>query len=124
MKPGRLLLGTPLLAVTNEPYFTRLRFIELRKGRAAALAARLERYALTELDARVINEDCNAIIRNALSEFPSTWPTLILMDPEGLELDWTTIVESGEHPKSELMIVFPYGIGIQRVKGMEDSPPE
>ena len=118
---GRLLLGTPLLAITNEPYFTRLRFIELRKGRAAALATRLERYAPTGLDARVIKDDCNAIIGNALSDFPSTWPTLILMDPEGLELHWTTIVQSGEHPKSELMIVFPYGMAIQRVKGMEDK---
>jgi hypothetical protein len=91
---GRLLLGTPLLAITNEPRFTRL---------------------------RVLTEDCNAIIGNVLSDFLPTWPTLILMDPEGLDLNWTTIVRSGEHPKSELMIVFPYGMAIQRVKGMEDK---
>ncbi len=118
---GRLLLGTPLLAITNEPLFTRLRFIELRKARVLALETRLARYAPAGLDSRVLREDCNAIIGSVLHNFPSSWPTLILMDPEGLELDWTTIVRAGEHPKSELMIVFPYGMAIQRVKGVEDK---
>ncbi len=118
---GRLLLGTPLLALTNLPSFTNLRFIELNNSRKQALEARLQRWAVPGLVYSVFRGNCNELIDSVMSLYPPTWPTLVLMDPEGLDLDWSTIVRAGRHPKSELMVIYPYGMAIQRVKGMEDK---
>jgi len=111
---GRLVLGTPLLAMTNKPAFTEYKFIELDHGLAKALQERKNRYC-PGIDATIMNGDCNACIKSILNTLSDSAPVLVVMDPEGLELKWqTTVVPAAAHPRSELFINFPYDMGIKR----------
>ena len=111
---GRLILGTPLLAMTNEPYFTGYRFIEQDQGIANALKERHKRYC-PDLDVEVIVDDCNDCFERVLSEIPSDDHVFVVMDPEGLELKWEkTVVPAARMKCSELFINFPYDMAIKR----------
>jgi len=111
---GRIVLGTPMLAMTNEPRFTGYRFIEISRKSYKALRDRRGRYC-PEVDFESVRCDCNSCIGEVLKALPPRDPVFIVMDPQGLELKWNDVVvpaASAEH--SELLINFPYYMGIRR----------
>jgi three-Cys-motif partner protein len=119
---GRLVLGSPLLAMTNEPYFHGFRFIEADHDCAEALRERAGRYA-PGLDVMVIEGDCNSQSPRAIQDIPNDDHFLAFLDPEGLELKWeTSIVPLAERPNSELYINFTFDMAIKRNIAPTQSP--
>lgn len=100
--------------------FTRLRFFEL-----ASKARELESALCAEYpgrDIRVYSGDCNRQIPAALAELASVrWaPTFAFVDPDGMEVQWETLVALAKHKegyraegsnkptfKVELWLLFP-----------------
>lgn len=101
--------GSPILALLAQPRFQECLLIEANKATADVLRCRAS--AFGERDT-VIPGDVNmllpSILRSRVHRFA---PCFCLLDPEGMDLDWKTIVETartpGRHRMPELLILFP-----------------
>ena len=117
---GRVLLGTPLLAMTNEPFFTGYRFIEADSECREALERRRNLYVPAEIDVRIVEGDCNLRTREVLETIPARDRFLAFMDPEGLEMKWKDVVEPiSEMEGAEVYINFPFDMAIRRCMSPE-----
>jgi three-Cys-motif partner protein len=120
--------GSPRVALSTKPEFTHTLFFELEPH-----AADLERSLRAEFPGRsikVVAGDCNKTIHEGLAwlrdqgtskQGPQLGPALAFLDPNAMELDWTTVeaianwtgvVASGDFVrkmKTELLILFPTG---------------
>ncbi len=100
---GEPFAGSFELALRNEPRFTTIRAIELSKWRCGALrtmAQELGRADVTE----VIEGDVNVKIDQALSAFATDMPVLALLDPDGCQLHWNTVVKLAEHKRAAILL--------------------
>ena len=111
-KTTKIVCGTPILALSNYPYFTKYRFIEYDITCYNSLNNLIEKYFKSH-DARVIRGDCNKVITNVLSDFEHNLPTLCVIDPEGTEIYWETL-ESLSNYRTDLILLFPYDMAIKR----------
>jgi three-Cys-motif partner protein len=113
--------------------FTRFRFFELAR-KAAELESRL-RADYPDRDIRVYEGDCSETIPAALAELRGlSWaPTFAFLDPDGMELEWETLVALAAHKrgyraasslkpeyKVELWMLFPTS-GIVRTLALEQE---
>ncbi len=112
-KSGRILLGSPLLALSNEPCFHHYRFIEKDLKCANALEKRINSY-FPDKDALVKNGDCNIILKDVLEEFADNIPFLSIIDPVGLEFKMSTMMLFVQKEKAELYINYPYDMAVKR----------
>lgn len=102
------LRGSTLLALNSLPPFSVCLSLEKDARNAAALRSRTERFGP---QAVVLEADCNLELGEAMrSHIPRRSPTFVLLDPEGTELDWTTVQAAAAHRlgrrKAELLILF------------------
>ena len=112
-KSGRLLLGSPLLALSNEPFFQHYRFIEKDSESAKSLMQRIETY-FPDKDAEVKCGDCNILLEEILKEIPDKNPFLAFIDPKGLEFKMSTLKLISEKEKAEFYINYPYNMAVLR----------
>jgi three-Cys-motif partner protein len=130
---GEEFKGSARIALeVGQPGFTRFRFFEQGR-RAADLEARL-RADYPDRDIVVSEGDCNDTIPTALSQLAQLrWaPTFAFLDPDGMELAWTTLTALAEHKKGyrttgdkleykvELWMLFPSG-GLVRTLALEEE---
>jgi len=130
---GEAFKGSARIALeVGEPDFTRFRFFE--KGRRAGeLEARL-RADYPARDIVVSEGDCNETIPRMLRELAALrWaPTFAFLDPDGMELAWSTLRALADHKKGyrtgaekpeykvELWMLFPSG-GLVRTLALEEE---
>lgn len=116
---------------TANPEFTRLRYFEL-----PAVATALGREMAAQYpgrDIRVYSGDCNTTIPRALADLaPYRWaPTFSFLDPDGMELQWSTLRALASHrlgsrkdgrplAKVELWLLFP-SAGLMRTLALDDA---
>ncbi len=108
--------GSPLIALKararNGTGFSHLFFIE----KIPALADELRRtMAPWNSDNRceVITGDVNVELPRIVRRIHPKAPTLVFIDPQGIDPAWTTI-EAIAPWKTELLVLFPLGMGIKR----------
>jgi len=89
--------GSAELALGVSPPFSHVRLFERRAARAATLRTLL-RPPGTDLE--VIEGDCNLQIAGVLAGLPVQAPTFAFLDPDGMELHWTTIRRIADHKRS------------------------
>ncbi|HVL40463.1 MAG TPA: three-Cys-motif partner protein TcmP [Fimbriimonadaceae bacterium] len=89
--------GSAELALGVSPPFTHVRLFEQRAARAAALRA-LPRSPATDFD--VIEGDCNLQMARVLAGLPAQAPTFAFLDPDGMELHWSTIRRIADHKRA------------------------
>lgn len=113
---GKTLPGSPIIALTTRPRFEKCIFVEKDPKTAASLAAATSSFGDRSL---VFQGDCNvdlpALLRAHVTPFN---PALCVLDPEGFELNYSTIVEIAEvkrRYKVEQLILFPTHMGFLRV---------
>ena len=112
-KSGRILLGSPLLALSNEPCFQHYRFIENDPNCVDNLDRRIKKY-FPDKDALVLIGDCNILLKDVLEEIPDKTPFLSFIDPKGLEFKMSTLKLISEKEKAEFYINYPYHMAVQR----------
>ncbi len=120
---GKVLLGSPLLALTTEFPFTRYHFVELDESNLRVLSQRCSesplwnRVRMHPGDANVATDE---IVREIESEdrrwMLEKWHNLCLafIDPEGFEIEWETIAKLARMRRMDLIINFPIG-GMNRL---------
>jgi len=125
---NQVFLGSPLLALTEGAGYTDYRFVELDATLANAL---IQRCDVVDQDAtrhiKVVIGDCNQVVYQIVDEinsidrppFNSTdWNCLSLafLDPEGLELQWETVLKLASLRRTDIVINFSIG-GLRRTAG-------
>jgi len=112
----RIVLGTPLLALTNEPQFADVRLIECKEKLAHALRERIRTYfPRVDPDKAVRTGDCNDLVAGILAEIPKYDPVLLFIDSEGLEAKWqSVIVPACQRGHIDMLINFPYDDAVHR----------
>jgi three-Cys-motif partner protein len=103
---GRLVPGSPLIALDIEPKFDEYFFIDLNSQKIAEL----EQIARERSDVHVLHGDCNTLLPEQV--FPRVrWENfrraLCLLDPYRLNLNWDIIAAAGGMRSIDLLLNFP-----------------
>ncbi|MCY4257485.1 MAG: three-Cys-motif partner protein TcmP [bacterium] len=94
---NREFVGSAKLALGVSPSFTHLRFFEKKSSRAQALRKLASSYCKSEV--QVVEGDCNQQLASVLNKLPKQAPTFAFLDPDGMELQWSTIRAVADHKR-------------------------
>ncbi len=122
----RLLKGSARIALEMEPPFDRFIFVEANRARANMLDTLREEYASRKRTISVENSEANEFLREWCKA--TDWRTnraVVFLDPYGMQVEWATIEAIAVTHGIDLWVLFPLGIGINRMlKRSEQPPPE
>jgi three-Cys-motif partner protein len=112
---GKVLLGSPLLALTTRYPFTGYYFVDIEPDNIATLETR---FAASELKSQVktYTGDCNLLVDSIVADLQKEGRSslnLAFLDPEGLELHWRTVMRLASIRRMDLIINYPRG-GLSR----------
>ena len=103
---GQKIAGSPLNVVGVQPRFRAYHLVELVPWKAAHLRQLFEGVP----DVRVHEGDCNDIVLNTLLPevtYERYRRALCLLDPYGLDLEWSVIRQAGTQKTIDLLLNFP-----------------
>lgn len=113
-----LLRGSPRVALDIEPPFTYYVFVEQDPERAALLHMVQSEYE-GRRKIRIRESDCNAYLREYFIDSPKVdwrrWRAVVLLDPFGMQVPWSTIEGLAKTRAVEVILNFPVGMAIQRM---------
>lgn len=104
--------GSPLIALNTKPAFTHYFLVEKDKKTFTSLENRVRQHALHQYTT-LFQADFNDVIEPILEELPKYAPTFFLLDPEGLELAWSTMEKIGKRNKADVFVLIS-GSGVAR----------
>lgn len=105
---GELIDGSPLIALQSEPPFATCLFMDLGRSTVEALTERTKPFGTRAV---VRRGDCNRDLLPAMHDILNPrCPTLALLDPEGSELEWSTVeavsrFRPGPHKVEQLILL-------------------
>lgn len=108
---SQVLLGSPLLALTSKFPFTNHYFVDNDPANTDALRIRCAtspRFSSVS----IATADCNQVVDSVVQHIRAAAPwslNLAFLDPEGLELHWTTIAQLASLPVMDLIVNYPEG---------------
>lgn len=117
------ILGSPLIALTIDPPFSNYYFIEENKTCFDALSTRVNLFSSS---VKLYNADTNKIIDTVLSDLQKMEDSslnLAFIDPEGLEVEWTTIEKLGRIKRMDLIFNYPQQALTRNMPQLSNSPP-
>ena len=110
--------GSPNVALDIRYPFTDYVFIEIETTRLHQLQELKESYKdkMPSRRIHIRNIDCNEYLTKLLKDTKwSRWRGVVFLDPFGMQVPWSTIVEIGKTSAIEVFINFPVGMAIQRL---------
>ena len=122
-EPQELLDGSARIALRIEPPFDTYIFIERDPVRCGELE-KLRTAFPERQDIRILQGDANDVIRGLCDKDWSSHRAVLFLDPYGMQVEWTTI-EAVAHTRAiDLWVLFPLGIGVNRLLTRSgDIPP-
>ena len=103
--------GSPLIALSIEPRFDRLFLADKSKRNIGALEKRIPPVDKQRVSIQV--GDCNLVVDEILNKIPRRSLGLAFVDPQGFEVDFTTLAKLAR-ARIDLLYLFPSGIGMKR----------
>ncbi len=100
---GSKMRGSPLIALEQNE-FTHLYFVEKDLDAFKALKQIVQQHPNKD-KATLYNADFNEILPEILVQIEERSPTVFLLDPEGLELEWRSIEAIAKREKADLFIL-------------------
>jgi three-Cys-motif partner protein len=120
----RFLEGSARMALKVSPGFDRYVFIERDADRCGQLESlRVEFPDLAEA-IQIKQGDANAVIQDLCKKNWQTHRAVLFLDPYGMQVDWLTIEKIASTGAIDLWILFPLGIGINRLLPRSGEVPE
>lgn len=120
----RLLDGSARIALKVEPRFDRYIFIERNAERCAQLDSLKNEFPHLAKDIRVQQGDANAEIQSLCAKVD--WKSrraVLFLDPYGMQVEWKTIEAIAATRAIDLWVLFPLGIGVNRVLARSGEIP-
>lgn len=112
-KTKKMIYGSPLIALSVRPSFTKYFFIELEEKKIIELEDIAKRN-FPKANIVPINGDCNVEIDSVLEQIGEYKPFITLFDPQAGDLYLETIQKISQKKKAEILINFPFGMAIRR----------
>ncbi len=105
-----VVLGSPLIALTSPYPSTHFRFNELNTELGDALEKRVSKSSLAD-QVKIYHQDVNSVVDEVseeirLSDRTSGSLNVAFLDPEGLELHWSTVTKLASIKRMDLIINF------------------
>lgn len=119
--PQGLLDGSARIALKTEPKFDSYIFIESSGARCAELEALKIEFAR---DIHVRQGDANREIRNLCEKDWSSHRAVLFLDPYGMQVEWATIEAIARTRAIDLWLLFPLGIGVNRLLKKSGDIPD
>jgi three-Cys-motif partner protein len=123
-EPQALLDGSARLALRTEPRFERYIFIEKNPQRCAQLEALKLEFPHLAVDIQIRQGDANVEIRDLCSKDWSSHRAVLFLDPYGLQVEWRTIEAVAATKAIDMWLLFPLGIGVNRMLTKTGDIPE
>ena len=110
-----LLDGSARIALKIEPRFDKYIFIEKDASRCAELEALKTEFSDKADDIEVRLGDANQEIRDLCGKQWHKRRAVLFLDPYGMQVDWATIEAVARTQSIDLWLLFPLGIGVNRL---------
>jgi len=95
--------GSPLIALDQDE-FTHLYFVEKDPNAFKTLERKVQQH-LNQNKTTLYNADFNDVLPEVLCQIEERSPTIFLLDPEGLELEWRSVEAISKREKADLFIL-------------------
>lgn len=122
--PQSLLDGSARLALTVEPAFDRYIFIEQSAERCAQLERLKAEFSKLADSIEVRHGEANHEIQKLCAKDWSNHRAVLFLDPYGMQVDWKTIEAIARTGAIDLWLLFPLGIGVNRLLTKTGKMPE
>lgn len=113
--PQELLDGSARLALKVTPRFDRYIFIERHAQRCSELEALREEFPDLAEHITISHGDANQSIRDICEKNWSAHRAVLFLDPYGMQVEWETIAAIASTKAIDLWVLFPLGIGVNRL---------
>jgi three-Cys-motif partner protein len=116
--------GSAQVALETTPPFSEYIFIEHNEEHAKNLLNLRPRFPNIAPRIKIIPEDANVYLLKWCKE--TDWRksrAVVFLDPYGMQVEWTTIAAMADTKSIDLWILFPLGVGVNRLL-MKQRPPE
>lgn len=123
-EPGALLDGSARIALQTQPRFDRYIFIEQSQGRRAQLSALKAEFADLADDIEILAGDANEQIRNICGKDWRSHRAVLFLDTFGMQVEWRTIEAVATTKAIDLWLLFPLGIGVNRLLTKSGDIPD
>ena len=107
--------GSASLALKVDPRFDKYIFIERLGTRCAALEELKSEFPDKSEDITVEQGDANQKIRELCGKNWSDHRAVLFLDPYGMQVEWATIETIAATKAIDLWVLFPLGIGVNRL---------
>jgi len=116
--------GSAKIALRVQPAFHRYVFIERIAGKFAELLNLKDEFAELADRMEFIQEDCNRVLLDLCGKWNSRGVRgLLFLDPSGMQVDWTTLEAVARTRAIDVWILFPLGIGVNRLLSRNGEIP-
>jgi three-Cys-motif partner protein len=123
-EPQELLDGSARLALKTEPRFDRYVFIDRSAERCTQLEALKTEFPHLANDIQIRQGDANKEIQNLCDKDWTSHRAVLFLDPYGMQVEWTTIESIAKTKSIDLWLLFPLGIGVNRLLTKSGDIPE
>ena len=113
--PQSLLDGSARIALKTTPRFDSYIFVERSAGRCRELEALKTEFPDLAAEISVRRGDANTEIRALCAKDWSSHRAVLFLDPYGTQVEWATIEAVAATKAIDLWILFPLGIGVNRL---------
>jgi three-Cys-motif partner protein len=115
--------GSAQVALETAPPFAEYVFIEHAPDHAQELSRLRSLFPALSQRIRVVREDANEHLRGwcAATDWNKT-RAVVFLDPYGMQVEWATIAAMGPTQGIDLWILFPLGVGVNRLL-LKGGPP-
>lgn len=120
---AQLLDGSARIALKTDPAFDRFVFIERDAGRCAQLHALKDEFPDRAADVEIYAGEANDKVRQLCGERWASQRAVLFLDPYGMNVDWATIEAIAATRAIDLWILFPLGMGVNRMLPRSGEPP-
>jgi three-Cys-motif partner protein len=123
-EPQALLDGSARRALKTVPRFDRYVFIERSPARCAALETLKTEFPDLADDITIRRRDANTEIQELCSKPWRSHRAVLFLDPYGMQVEWKTIESIAKTKAIDLWLLFPLGIGVNRLLTRSGEIPE
>jgi three-Cys-motif partner protein len=123
-EPQDLLDGSARLALKTVPRFDRYVFIERSQARCGRLEELKQEFPTLAKDIRILPGDANSEIQNLCKKGWAGRRAVLFLDPYGMQVEWSTIEAVAATRSIDMWLLFPLGIGVNRLLTRSGHIPE
>jgi three-Cys-motif partner protein len=123
-EPQELLDGSARLALKTEPRFDRYVFIERSAERCIQLKALKTEFPQLAADIQIQQGDSNTEIQDLCRKDWRSHRAVLFLDPYGMQVEWKTIEAIAATKAIDLWLLFPLGIGVNRLLTKSGDIPD